>query len=92
MVVGSAGASLEKGDFDPSLGNFSLKHVNDWGYIRLDANRSRLRVEFVRTRAWSPDGADAPEAEAAMVEASGESRRRMPPGSVWDEVEILPWV
>jgi hypothetical protein len=98
MVVGSAGASLEKGPFDPSLGEFSLKHVNDWGYIRLDANASRLRVEFVRTNAWHQavsvegDEEDAATGAAAVVEAGGASSRRMPPGSVWDEVEILPWV
>jgi len=55
LVVGSAGASLERGGFSPALGHFSLKHVNDWGYLRLDANASRLRLEWVRTDAH--DGA-----------------------------------
>ena len=75
MVVGSAGASLEKGDFNSSLGEFSLKHVNAWGYARLDANASRLRVEFVRTNRHK--------------ETSG---KEVPPGQVWDAVELLPWV
>ena len=75
MVVGSAGASLERGGFNASLGEFSLKHVNAWGYARLDANVSRLRVEFVRTnRHKDPSG------------------KEVPPGQVWDSVELLPWV
>ena len=91
LTVGSAGASLEKGPFDPHLGNFSLRHVNDWGYVRLDANASRLKVQFVRTRAWQ-DGEGGGDVEAAVVGSSGAVGKRMPPGSVWDEVEILPWV
>jgi len=55
MVVGSAGASLERGEFNSSLGHFSVKHVNAWGYARLDANASRLKVEFVRTNAHKDD-------------------------------------
>ena len=34
MVVGSAGASHERGNFSKTLGNYSLKHVDDYGYIR----------------------------------------------------------
>ena len=49
MVVGSAGATHEKGGFSPKFGNFSIKHLDDYGYIRVDANRTRLHVEFVRT-------------------------------------------
>lgn len=49
IVVGSAGASAEKGGFSPALGNFSRAHVNDYGYLRVDANRTRLLVEFVRS-------------------------------------------
>ena len=102
MVVGSAGASLERGTFDPSLGEFSLKHVNDWGYVRLDANEERIKVQFVRTRAWHQEGDEDDEDEravptssqAAAVDGVGGVRegKRMPPGSVWDEVDILPWV
>lgn len=95
MVVGSAGASLERHGFDPSLGEFSLKHVNDWGYARLDATRERIKVQFVRTNAWHQDEEDDSEpSQAAAVDGVGGVRegKRMPPGSVWDEVEILPWV
>ena len=87
MCVGSAGASLERGGFSPALGNFSLAHVNAWGYARLDANASRLRVEFVRTNAHREgegEGSDGP--------LEGGLGRRVPAGQVWDQVEILPWV
>jgi hypothetical protein len=49
IVAGSAGANAERGGFSPRYGNFSLRHVNDYGYLRLDANRSRLLVQWVRT-------------------------------------------
>lgn len=75
LCVGSAGASLEKGGFNSSLGHFSLKHVNAWGYIRLDANASRMRIEFVRTNAYDD-----------------EDGHHVPPGQVWDHVEVLPWL
>lgn len=48
VTVGSAGASVEKGGFSPSLGNFSAAHVNDYGYLRLEANATVLHGEFVR--------------------------------------------
>ena len=46
-VAGSAGASTQDGTF--TRANFSLVHANTYGYLRLDANASRLLVEFVRT-------------------------------------------
>lgn len=49
IVAGSAGAHVERGGFSPRLGNFSVAHLNDYGHLRVDANRSRMRVEFVRT-------------------------------------------
>jgi len=51
MVVGSAGAKVQTGSFSRNNTKFSLKHANTYGYIRLDANVARLRVEFVRTNA-----------------------------------------
>ncbi len=51
LVVGSAGASHEKGAFSPQLGNFSVKHVDDYGFIRLNATRDSMKIDFVRTRA-----------------------------------------
>ena len=51
MVVGSAGARVQSGTFNRNNTKFSIKHANTYGYIRLDVNASRLRVEFVRTNA-----------------------------------------
>jgi hypothetical protein len=49
IVAGSAGALKEMGGFSPKFGSFSLRHLDDYGYLRVDANRSRLHVEWVRT-------------------------------------------
>mmetsp|Transcript_14424 Transcript_14424/g.17316 ORF Transcript_14424/g.17316 Transcript_14424/m.17316 type:complete len:180 (+) Transcript_14424:37-576(+) len=58
IVAGSAGASAEKGGFSPSLGNFSVAHVNDYGYLRLSANSSMLHVEFVRTNSYENESGE----------------------------------
>ncbi len=47
LTVGSAGATHEKGGFKNK--SWSVKHVDDYGYIRLDANSSQIFIEFVRT-------------------------------------------
>jgi acid phosphatase type 7 len=57
MVVGSAGATVQSGSFNRNKTKFSLVHANTYGYIRLDANATRLKVEFVRTN--SHDGIKA---------------------------------
>ena len=49
LCVGSAGANKEKGGFSPKFGNYSVKHLDDYGYIRVDSNSTRMFVEFVRT-------------------------------------------
>jgi len=88
MCVGSAGASLERGGFDPRLGEWSLKHVNAWGYIRLEANATRLHVEFVRTNAHDEEQPD----EAVIVGSNGRVRGgRVLPGQVWDSVTLPLW-
>lgn len=69
IVAGSAGATAERGNFSTALGNFSIRHLDDYGYLRVDANRTRMLVQFVRTNKY--DGGEA--------------------GTVWDEVELLPW-
>ena len=48
IVAGTAGATAERGNFSFALGGFSVKHLDDYGYLRIDANRSRMRVQFVR--------------------------------------------
>ena len=47
LTVGSAGATHEKGGFKNK--SWSVKHVDDYGYIRLDANSSQIFIEFIRT-------------------------------------------
>ena len=37
IVAGSAGATAERGGFSSALGNWSVAHVNDYGYLRIDA-------------------------------------------------------
>ena len=44
LVVGSAGANHEKGAFSPQLGNFSVKHVDDYGFIRLNVTRDSMKI------------------------------------------------
>ena len=47
-VVGSAGASVESCGFNSSLfGNYSVRHVDKWGYSRLAATRETLTMEFI---------------------------------------------
>ena len=47
-VVGSAGASLESCGFNSTLyGNFSVSHVDAWGYSRLVATRKSLQMDFI---------------------------------------------
>ena len=51
MVVGSAGAHLQDGNFNRGNNTFSLVHANTFGYIRVDATPSRMLIDFVRTNA-----------------------------------------
>ncbi|KAF0698960.1 Aste57867_10451 [Aphanomyces stellatus] len=48
IVAGSAGAELERSGFSSALGNWSVAHVNAWGYLRLEATIEALAVSFVR--------------------------------------------
>lgn len=50
VVVGSAGAGLEQQGFSPAIGNWSVSHVNDWGYLRVDATEQALTLQFVLNR------------------------------------------
>lgn len=45
MVVGTSGAGLESGGFSTSFGNFSLVHVENWGYLRVYATETELTTE-----------------------------------------------
>ena len=45
IVIGTAGAGLESGGFSTSLGNFSISHLEDWGYLRVFATESTLTTQ-----------------------------------------------
>lgn len=47
MVVGTAGYPLNTVDFSPDYGNWSLKHVNAYGYLRISSTRESMQIEFV---------------------------------------------
>ena len=47
-VIGSAGASLEVCGFNSTLyGNYSVNHLNAWGYSRLSATPTSLQMDFI---------------------------------------------
>ncbi len=48
VVVGSAGAGLESGGFSPVFGNFSVQHINAWGFSKIDATQISLTLQFVK--------------------------------------------
>ncbi|KAL4140320.1 hypothetical protein PRNP1_014605 [Phytophthora ramorum] len=47
VVVGSAGYPLGTEDFSSKYGNWSLRHVNDYGYLRIATSPEDMRVQFV---------------------------------------------
>ena len=49
ITAGSAGAGVEKCGFDTKggHGNFSLVHINEWGYLRGNAFRDNFTISFV---------------------------------------------
>ncbi|TYZ63452.1 hypothetical protein PybrP1_007311 [[Pythium] brassicae (nom. inval.)] len=50
LVVGSAGAGLEQQGFSAAIGDWSVSHVNDWGYLRVAATESTMTLQFVLNR------------------------------------------
>lgn len=50
IVIGSAGAGLEKQGFSKELGEWSVSHLNDWGYLRVDSTEEAMSVQFVLNR------------------------------------------
>lgn len=50
IVVGSAGAGLEQQGFSAAIGNWSVSHVNDWGYLRVAATARAMTLQFVLNR------------------------------------------
>jgi hypothetical protein len=57
IVAGTAGATVNSAGFSPSLGNWTVKSLMDYGYVRVDAGYEAMNVEFVRTNKW--DGGEA---------------------------------
>ncbi|KAF1784305.1 Metallo-dependent phosphatase-like [Phytophthora cactorum] len=50
IVIGSAGAGLEKQGFSNKLGEWSVSHLNDWGYLRIDSTEDSMSVQFILNR------------------------------------------
>jgi hypothetical protein len=50
IVIGSAGAGLEKQGFSSKLGEWSVSHLNDWGYLRIDSTEETMSVQFILNR------------------------------------------
>lgn len=50
IVVGSAGAALETEGFSSDLGEWSVSHINDWGYLRVAASPDDMTLQFVLNR------------------------------------------
>eukprot|EP00042_Codosiga_hollandica_P051427 m.631135 g.631135 ORF g.631135 m.631135 type:complete len:480 (-) comp58283_c0_seq22:2372-3811(-) len=46
VTIGTAGASLESGGFDPAL-NFSIAHSEQWGYTRVHVSAPQIIVQYV---------------------------------------------
>ncbi|KAF1789983.1 Metallo-dependent phosphatase-like [Phytophthora cactorum] len=47
IVVGSAGYPLGTEDFSDKYGKWSLRHVNDYGYLRIASSPEDMRIQFV---------------------------------------------
>ncbi|KAF4324222.1 hypothetical protein JM18_000186 [Phytophthora kernoviae] len=50
IVVGSAGAGLEEQGFSDKLGEWSVSHMNDWGYLRIESTEQSMSVQFILNR------------------------------------------
>ncbi|TMW69458.1 hypothetical protein Poli38472_001614 [Pythium oligandrum] len=50
IIVGSAGAGLETRGFSKDIGEWSVAHVNDWGYLRVASTPSEMKIQFVLNR------------------------------------------
>jgi acid phosphatase type 7 len=50
VVVGSAGATVESTGFSPQIGNWSIAHADEYGYLRLRSTYDTLNAEFVLNR------------------------------------------
>ncbi|RLN54878.1 hypothetical protein BBJ28_00002921 [Nothophytophthora sp. Chile5] len=47
VVAGSAGYPLDTADFSTKYGNWSIRHVNEYGYLRITTDPEIMRVQFI---------------------------------------------
>lgn len=50
VVVGSAGASLERKGFSQRIGNWSVAHANEFGYLRVKSTAESMTCQFIMNR------------------------------------------
>ncbi|TDH70663.1 hypothetical protein CCR75_004981 [Bremia lactucae] len=50
IIIGSAGADLEKQGFSSELGEWSVAHVGEWGYLRFNSTEESMNIQFVLNR------------------------------------------
>lgn len=47
IVVGSAGFDLGTNDFSTKYGNWSVRHANEYGYLRVSTSPESMKLQFV---------------------------------------------
>lgn len=47
LIVGSAGYPLNMAEFSDKYGNWSLKHIAEYGYLRIVSTAEEIRMQFV---------------------------------------------
>lgn len=47
ILAGSAGRHTDTTAFSPACGNWSLRHVNEYGYLRITTRATSMNVQFV---------------------------------------------
>ena len=78
IVVGTAGAGLEAGGFSDTFGNYSVAHVDNWGYLRVFATETTLTTQ---ARHWRPLHRRLMLLQFVLNDED----------SVFDEVTLYPW-
>ena len=58
-MIGTAGAGLETGGFSDQFGNYSLVHLEEWGYLRVQATEATLSMQVSALCAGQPPPNDA---------------------------------
>ena len=50
IVVGSAGFELDSTPFSNTIGNWSVSHANEYGFLRVSSTPTQMHIEFVKNR------------------------------------------